>query len=131
METRIAKFLFRYRTTPQASTGTSPAELLMGRRLCTHLDLLHPDLCEKTSQKIKSHTARRELQVDDQAFARDYHGPNKWIPVKMIEIKGPLSYKVVTNDGRTWRRHIDQLRRDLSTSFKRLLMWMELLQTQQ
>ena len=43
MELRISKFLFKYRITPQTTTGLSPAELLMGRKLRTHLDLLHPD----------------------------------------------------------------------------------------
>ena len=38
------------------------------------------------------------------------------IPVRVIEVTGPLSYKVVTDDGRVWRRHIDQLRRDQSSS---------------
>ena len=36
-------FLFRYCITPQTTTGRSPAALWVGRRLCSHLDLLHPD----------------------------------------------------------------------------------------
>ena len=36
----LQRFLFSYRTTPQTTTGQSPAELLMGRRLTTALDLL-------------------------------------------------------------------------------------------
>ena len=119
METRIAKFLFRYRVTPQTSTGTSPAELLMGRRLRTNLDLLHPDSYEKPLQKIKRHTIKRDLQVNDCALARDYQGPNRWIPVQVQGIRGPLSYTVITNDGRIWRRHIDQLRFDPSASFQK------------
>ena len=43
LETRISCFLFKYRTTPHTTTGISPAELLMGRQLCSHLSLLHPD----------------------------------------------------------------------------------------
>ncbi|XP_060113007.1 uncharacterized protein K02A2.6-like, partial [Heteronotia binoei] len=39
----LACFLMAYRTTPTASTGRSPAELLMGRRITTLLDKLHPD----------------------------------------------------------------------------------------
>lgn len=50
MEVRLSKFLFKYRVTPHTTTGRSPAELLMGRRLRTHLDLLHPD----TSSKMES-----------------------------------------------------------------------------
>ena len=31
--------------TPHASTGVSPAELLMGRRLHSHLSMFHPCRC--------------------------------------------------------------------------------------
>ena len=37
---KIARFLFQYRITPQSTTGVSPAELLMGRRLRSRLDLI-------------------------------------------------------------------------------------------
>ena len=43
MEVRLSQFLFKYRITPQTTTGVYPAQLLMARRLKTHLDLLHPD----------------------------------------------------------------------------------------
>ena len=32
MSSRLAKILFNYRISPQTTTGTSPAELLLGRR---------------------------------------------------------------------------------------------------
>ena len=44
VEKRIAHFLFHYRITSQSSTGISPSELLMGRRLRCKLDCLHPDV---------------------------------------------------------------------------------------
>ena len=49
LETRISWFLFRYRLTPQSTTGVAPAELLLGRHPRSHLDLVKPDL----SQSIK------------------------------------------------------------------------------
>ena len=42
-ETRLARFLYHYRITPYVTTGVSPAELLMGRKLKSQLDLLQPD----------------------------------------------------------------------------------------
>ena len=33
LDTRLARFLFSYRTTPHTTTGVSPAELLMNRKL--------------------------------------------------------------------------------------------------
>ena len=47
--TRLARFLLTYRTTPQVSTGRSPAELLYGRTLRTRLDLLRPDRAQSVS----------------------------------------------------------------------------------
>ena len=44
LETRLARFLFHYRLTPHTTTGISPAELLMGRQLRSHLNLFKPDL---------------------------------------------------------------------------------------
>ena len=51
MHTRIARFLFNYRISPQSTTGVSPAELLMGRRLRSALDLLKPDLESRVSHQ--------------------------------------------------------------------------------
>ena len=47
LTTKLARFLFNYRTTPHSTTTTSPVQLLMGRKLKTRLDLLHPDLPRK------------------------------------------------------------------------------------
>ena len=44
VQTKIARFLFTYRITPQSTTGMSPSELLLGRRLKSALDLMKPNL---------------------------------------------------------------------------------------
>ena len=41
LETRVSRFLFHYRITPNTTTGVSPAELLMGRSLRSHFSMLH------------------------------------------------------------------------------------------
>jgi len=38
-ESRVARFLACYQVTPQSTTGTTPAELMLGRKLRTKLDL--------------------------------------------------------------------------------------------
>ena len=53
LEDRVMKF-FKYRITPQSTTGQAPSDLLFGRRLCSHLDLLRPDLSSKVHQKQNS-----------------------------------------------------------------------------
>ena len=50
LETRVARFLFTYRITPHTTTGNSPSELLLGRRLRCHLDFLHPSIQAKVFQ---------------------------------------------------------------------------------
>ena len=59
LEARLARFLFSYRATPQTTIGVSPAELMMGRRLRSKLDLLHPDLARKVKDK---QTLQKALQ---------------------------------------------------------------------
>ena len=43
LQRRVSRFLLRYRVTPHTTTQLSPAELMMGRKLRTRLDLLRPD----------------------------------------------------------------------------------------
>ena len=48
LEARLPRFLLRCRVTPQATTGIAPSELLMGCRICTHLDLLYQTKNERS-----------------------------------------------------------------------------------
>ena len=45
LHTRLSKFVFHYRFIPSTVTGVSPAELLLGRKPKTKLDLIHPGMC--------------------------------------------------------------------------------------
>ena len=54
MDLRLAQILFKYRLQPHSTTGVSPAELLIGRKPRTHLDLLHPDLSKRVEEKQSS-----------------------------------------------------------------------------
>ena len=47
VQTKISTFLFNYRITPKSTTGMSPSELLLGRRLKSALDLMKPNLNQK------------------------------------------------------------------------------------
>ena len=59
MSDRLSRFLFQYRLTPQTTTGSAPAELLLGRRPRSRLDLLKPSLetrvHDKQAQQKVSH----------------------------------------------------------------------------
>lgn len=115
---RLARFLLAQHATPSATTGASPAELLMGRRLKTCLDRLHPDFAESMSHKQEERQdisfANANLRVFapfDNVYVRGFGKYAKWVPATVIEVTGPVSYRVETEDKKVWRRHIDQLRR--------------------
>ena len=116
MEARLSKFLFSYRTTPQATTGVSPAQLMFGRPLRTRLDLVLPDVAKRVCQRqmrmedTRATSSIRSFDVGDPVLCRDF-GPakTKWISATILRKTGPLSYEVILPDGRVWRRHVDQL----------------------
>ena len=121
--TGLARFLFQYRITPHSTTGISPAELLMGRRPRSHLDLMHPRLeprvlASQARQKAghDQHARVREFRIDDQVYARNFADGTKWLPGVITATRGPLSYEVTLTDGRVVRRHIDHLRKQLDGS---------------
>ena len=116
IETRLYRFLFAYRTTPQSSTGTSPAHLMFGRPLRTRLDLLFPDPAQKmdkvVSRMMDSRGARnaRSFKPNDLVYCRDFSsGKEKWIEAQVQARHGPLSYSVTLPEGRLIKRHVDHL----------------------
>ena len=54
-----------YRLTPHSTTGQSPAEILLGRRPRSHLNLLHPDTMQRVlhKQSNQGRDTRRKTQV--------------------------------------------------------------------
>ena len=60
MKHRLANFLFRYRTTPHSTTGVSPGELMMKRRLRTKLSLVKPDLAQVVEGKQEQQKAYKD-----------------------------------------------------------------------
>ncbi|XP_046855867.1 uncharacterized protein K02A2.6-like [Xenia sp. Carnegie-2017] len=109
---KLARFLLGYRTTPHTATGCTPAEILMGRRLRTRLDILHPSLANKMDKK--SHQlpklTKRKLEIGDPVMVKDYRARrDRWIQ-GVIQMKlSPVTYRVLVDDV-LWKRHIDQLR---------------------
>lgn len=57
--TKLACFLLSQHVLPHSTTGKSPAEMLMGRRLHTALDELHTDLLREMGDKQKKTVATR------------------------------------------------------------------------
>ena len=65
IEDKLACFLFQYRITPHTTTGQSPAELLMGRRPRSHLDILKPDISDRLKEGHDRETVHRSYVVGD------------------------------------------------------------------
>ena len=61
---KLAPFLLGYRTSLHTATSCTPAELLMGQRIRTRLDLLHPNLSARISKKstLADHSTQRDYQ---------------------------------------------------------------------
>lgn len=117
MNTRLAKVLLAYRITPHSTTGVSPAELLLGRRVQTRLDLLKPHTAERVEsnqnkQKVKhdAGSKSRTFQTGDSVFAKNFGVGCRWLPGKIVKKTGPVSFHVHLEDGRQRRCHQDHLR---------------------
>ncbi|XP_033988673.1 uncharacterized protein K02A2.6-like [Trematomus bernacchii] len=121
LQTRLSRFLFSYRITPHATTGLSPAELMMSRRLRSALDLLLPDVKTRVQQKQlkqkQSHDTNRKLRSfspGDKVFIRNYSYGPKWIAAVIESSSGPVSYTVIIGSGQVVKRHVDQVRARLT-----------------
>ena len=86
METRVSRFLSRYRITPQTTTGVLPAELLLGRKPKSRLDLIYPEIGGKVrgsqmSQKQRHdlHVKERTMMGGDKVYARNFSQGSKWV----------------------------------------------------
>ncbi|XP_022805757.1 uncharacterized protein K02A2.6-like [Stylophora pistillata] len=99
---KLARLLLSYRTTPHTATGCTPAEILMGRRIRTRLDALHPDLSAGMSEKTKlgNHTTRRNFLPGDPVMVRDYRDRKRpWIKGVVQDRVGPVTYHVMRRTG--------------------------------
>ena len=115
LEVRIARFLFKYRVTPQATTGIAPAVLLMGRSLRTHLDLLYPTVQERVRKKqmaqkesSDTHSQTRHFKPGDRVMGRNFGTGATWLPGVVTKCESNMVH-IKLDDGRTWRRHLDHV----------------------
>ena len=119
----IQNFLLSYRSTPHATTSSSPAKLFLQRELRTRLSLVTPDIGFRVASrqdKMKCNHDKfakfREIAVGDRVLARDHLSGQKWQAGTVIQQTSPASCQVQLNDGRNWRRHVDDLLQNTSSS---------------
>ena len=101
LETQLCRFLFRYCITPHSTTGVPPAELLLGRRPRSRLDLLHPNIAERVhGQQAKQknshdrHCHRRDFRVGESVWVRDLPAGLTWLPGVIVQALGPDRFQV-------------------------------------
>lgn len=117
IETKVSRFLFSYRTSPQSTTGIPPAEMLMKRHLKTRLDLIKPDIGKRVEQeqyRQKRNRDKKELrdfEITDSVWVENTTTGDTWLKGTIVDKTGPLSYLVkLTSNGLVVRKHVDQLR---------------------
>ena len=94
MQEKVDKFLFRYRITPHSTTGKSPTELLLKRKVRTVFDLLSPDELTRNFVQKKQEAQKRNhdpkiprnasFPNDTKVMVRNYARGPKWIPGKVV-----------------------------------------------
>ncbi|KFD61562.1 hypothetical protein M514_08460 [Trichuris suis] len=112
---RLTRFLLASHITPSTTTGLSLAELLMGRKLKTCLDHLHPDHAQdkqlrQDTQLIASKNERK-FEPGEPVYIRTYETGPPWVPAVISKPTGPVSYEATTSDGKFVKRHADLIQR--------------------
>ena len=119
MKHRLANFLFRYRTTPHSTTGVTPAELMVKRRLRTKLSLIKPNLAQVVENQQQKQKMYKDLKCKrERSFVRNdsvrvrnsraNSKTDKWIPGTVIKVCGPRTY-VVRTGHKTRYVHTDHM----------------------
>ena len=117
LQQRVADFLLSYRSTPHATTDDSPACLMFMRQIRKRFDLLRPStqtqvVTKQAQQKTNHdrHSRTRHLSVGESVLVRDFVHHPKWKEGKIASQLGPLTYLIILEDGRKWKRHIDHVK---------------------
>ena len=123
IETKLCRFLFKYRITPQTCTNKSPAELLLGRQLRSALSLLHPTSEQAVPSENHDNVVGkcRKFDLDDEVFVRNFGVGERWMPGVVVSVLGEVNYKVLLADGRILHRHIDQIMKRYTSNDKQIV----------
>ena len=107
--TRLANFLLGYRTSVHSTTGSSPSEMLMGRKLRTRLDRMFRPKDEVINSHKSDTLNKPRIFEDKSVLVRDYRkNKDKWMNGTIEKQLGPVSYEVRMDEG-LWKRHADQM----------------------
>lgn len=111
----LVKFLFYHRATPSSTTNCSPAELQIGRRFRTKLDLIKPEIRNHVERKQiaqqRNFPGKRNFEVkENEVVMTKNYRDKSWRKGRIIEKLSPVTFSVETEDKKIHKRHADQLR---------------------
>uniref|UniRef100_A0AAG5D9A3 RNA-directed DNA polymerase n=1 Tax=Anopheles atroparvus TaxID=41427 RepID=A0AAG5D9A3_ANOAO len=112
MQEALDAFLLAYRSTPcSALEGfKSPAEIMLGRKMRTTLDLLRPTPAERSTDSPVA-KKRREFYPSDLIYAKCYSRNGwSWIAGTIVNRIGNVMYTVRTVFNKIIKSHVNQLR---------------------
>lgn len=108
MHADLCNILMYYRKTIHPATGKSPSVAVFNRQIKSNLDLILPKSSNKPNFIEKK---VRELEISNRVSSRDYCTKDvKWKFGNIVEKLGKLHYLIKLDDGRIWKRHINQIR---------------------
>ena len=113
---KLATFLFQYRNMPHSTTGAPPTELFLRKRVRSRLSMLQTTLAsniqrKQLRQQEQAPQSKRDFDVGEKVWLRDYRGTDKWVDETVIEKPGAVDYHIQSKEGDI-HRHADQLKRD-------------------
>ena len=120
IQTKLDQFLFKYRVTPNSTTGISPSEIMFGRQVRTLFDLLRPSeqIADKVVQKqlemkkyYNSHSPRQlDLTMNEKVKIRNFGKGPKWKDATILRRTGAVTYRCkVVPDDIIVKSHLNQI----------------------
>eukprot|EP00731_Ephydatia_muelleri_P005994 Em0003g242a len=110
----LSEFLRTYRNVPHTVTKRTPAEIIFGRALRTHLSMVLPNMTERVKRRSEhdGNTSSRTFSVGDRVWVRDFRpsAVHKWIQGEITVIIGAMCYEVILADGHKRKVHVDHLK---------------------
>lgn len=113
LDIALQRILTRYRIIPHCTTGISPAELMFNRTIRCSFDIMKP--IENTPVQRFSDTScyiknSNDFREGKRVSCRNYQKGDKWMFGRITKRIGRLHYIIRLDDGRTWKRHLNQMR---------------------
>lgn len=123
LNSRLARTLLSYRTTPHTTTGVTPAELMLGRRPRIRLDLVKPNIAKdvalsQTQSKFRhdSGAQSRKFETGDKVYVKNFAQGKRWLPGTVRKTEGTVILEIQLNSGSVLRRHKDHVRLRVESS---------------